>query len=93
MATQNYILSDSAYRILILAKGLANICDGSIRAINQILINLFGQTFGNSYCTDLGHMQMTFTFSNPLDPVSYAVVTQSGVLPVPAGVAFSVVQL
>jgi hypothetical protein len=91
--TSNFVLSDSAYRILILAKGLANICDGSIRATNQILINLFGNTFGNAYVNDLGAMQMQFVFSAPLDPVSYAIVTESGVLPVPAGVSATVVQL
>ncbi len=91
--TSNYVLSDDAFRILVLAKGLANICDGSIRATNQILINLFGNTFGNSYVNDTGNMTMQFVFSAPLDPVSYAIVTESGVLPVPAGVSATVVQL
>lgn len=40
--TTTYELSDSAYRKLIFAKALSNICDGSIPAINQLLINLFG---------------------------------------------------
>lgn len=91
--TSNYALSDDAFRLLILAKGLANICDGSIRATNQILINLFGNTFGNAYVNDTGNMTMQFVFSAPLDPVSFAIVTESGVLPVPAGVSATVVQL
>lgn len=47
-ATSNYALSDSAFRVLILAKALANISDGSIPAINQLLINLFPGR-GNTY--------------------------------------------
>ncbi len=92
-STQNFSLADEAFRILILAKGLANICDGSIPAINQILINLFGQTFGNSYCTDGGNMTMEYVFSSALDPIAFAIITESGVLPTPAGVLATVVQL
>src|ERR1700690_2429729 len=36
--TSNYSLSDDAFRTLILAKGLANITDGSIPSINKILL-------------------------------------------------------
>lgn len=91
-ATDNYALSDGAFRKLVLAKALANICDGSIPAINQILINLFS-TYGNCYVTDGGDMTMTYTFGATLSPVDFAIVTQSGVLPRPAGVSVTVVQL
>jgi hypothetical protein len=96
--TANYALLDDPYRTLILAKALFNICDGTISAINQILINLFGPTglmpvVGNSYCTDGLNMTMTYTFGSNLDPVQTAIVYQSGVLPRPAGVAATVVQL
>lgn len=50
--TQNYRLSDDAYRTLIYAKALANICDGSTPAINQILLKLFPNR-GNCYVTDV----------------------------------------
>ena len=96
--TSNFALTDTAVRTLILAKALANICNATIPAINQILINLFGPTgpmpvAGNSYCTDTGSMTMTYTFSTTLTPVQQAIVYQSGVLPTPAGVTASVVQL
>lgn len=91
--TNNYALSDTAYRRLILAKALANICDGSIPAINQILINLFAADYGNCYVTDGGDMTMTYTFGALLSPVDYAIVSQSGVLPRPAGVSATIVQL
>ena len=96
--TANYALLDDPYRTLILAKALFNISDGTISSINQILINLFGPTgllpvAGNSYCTDGLNMTMTYTFGSTLDYVQTAIVYQSGVLPRPAGVAATVVQL
>ena len=91
-ATANFNLSDDAFRQLILAKAAANICDGSIHAINSILMALFSE-LGNCYCTDLGNMQMTYTFASPLNPVQFAIITESGVLPKPVGVAASIVQL
>lgn len=89
-ATTNYYLSDDAYRLLILAKALANITNGSCPAINQILLNLF-PGLGNCYVTDGGNMTMTYTFSFALTPVQLAIVSQSGVLPKPVGVAATVV--
>lgn len=90
--TSNFALSDGAYRKLILAKALANISDGSIPGINQILINLFSG-YGNCYVTDGNDMTMTYTFSSSLSPVDFAIVSQSGILPRPAGVSVSIVQL
>lgn len=49
--TSNYNLSDTAYRTPILAKAMANICDGSIPAINQLLLNLFPGR-GNAFVTE-----------------------------------------
>lgn len=94
--TSNFSLLDDPYRALIFAKALSNITDASIPSINQILINLFGPTGplplgGNSYCTDGLNMTMTYTFTSTLDPVSSAIVFQSGILPKPCGVSVSVV--
>lgn len=89
--TSNFALTDAAYRKLILAKALANISDGSLPSINQILINLFG-TYGNCYVTDGQDMTMTFSFAPTLSSVDFAIVSQSGVLPRPAGVTATVVQ-
>ena len=88
--TQNYALSDSAYRRLIYAKALSNICDGTIRSINRILMSLF-IGYRNCYVYDNGGMSMTYIFEETLSPVDYAIVTQSGVLPTPAGVQATVV--
>lgn len=92
VASSNYSLSDPAYRQLIMVKALSNITDCSIPAINQILRNLFGQ-LGDAYCTDMGGMEMTYTFNFAIDPVSYAIITQSGAMPRPSGVHATVIQL
>lgn len=47
--TQNYLMPDNVYRTLLLAKAAANITDGSIPAINQILTTVFPSPGGNYY--------------------------------------------
>lgn len=89
--TNNFSLSDDAFRVLIFAKALANISDGSIKAINQLLLNLFPNR-GNCYVTDGLDMTMTYTFDFVLTPVEQAILGQSGVLPKPSGVSATVVQ-
>lgn len=84
--TENYALSDIAFRRLILTKAALNITDGSIPAINAALMTLFPD-HGNCYVRDDGGMAMTFVFGTPLSPQELAVVTQSGVLPRPIGVS------
>ncbi|WP_408443453.1 DUF2612 domain-containing protein [Paraburkholderia sediminicola] len=54
--TQNYSLSDDAFRTLILVKALANITDGSIPSYNRLLQNLFAGR-GRCYVNDLGNMR------------------------------------
>ncbi|WP_267550397.1 DUF2612 domain-containing protein [Rhizobium rhizogenes] len=49
--TDNFALSDQAYRQLIFAKAAANITNGSIPAINRILMTLFPNR-GNCYVTE-----------------------------------------
>ena len=96
--TSNYALLDGPFLVLILAKAAFNICDGSIPAINQILMILFGSdgplpVAGGAWCTDGNDMTMTYTFGSALDAVQTAIVLSSGVLPRPCGVSSSVVQL
>jgi hypothetical protein len=91
--SSNFELSDPAFRVLILAKALANISDGSIKSINQILLNLFPNRGGNAFVADGLNMTMTYTFDFILTPVELAILGQSGVLPKPVGVASSVVQV
>lgn len=49
--TENYILTDEAYRQLILTKALANITQCSIPVLNQMLMTLFPHR-GNAYVTE-----------------------------------------
>ncbi len=51
--TSSFTLTDDVYRRLIMAKAAYNITDGSIPAINAILMNLFPDR-GNAYVTDGG---------------------------------------
>ena len=94
--TNTYTFTDAAYRQLILAKALANICDGSIPSLNAILLALFGPNNlfgpgGNCYVTNGMDMTMTFTFGFDLSPVQEAIIQQSGVLPIPNGIVSSIV--
>jgi hypothetical protein len=88
----NFILSDDGFKTLILAKALSNICDGSIPAINQVLLTLFPGR-GNVYVANGRDMTMTYTFTFAPTPVESAIVSQSGVLPLPAGVSVTTVQI
>jgi hypothetical protein len=90
--TENFALTDDAFRQLILAKAYANISNGSIATINQLLMTLFGDS-GECWCTDGQNMTMTYTFGFQLSPVQFAIVAQSGVLPRPAGVLATIIQL
>lgn len=88
--TTAYELPDDAYRVLILAKALANIAATTAPALNQLLRNLFPGR-GRCYVRDLGNMSMQFVFNFALTSVESAILTQSGALPHPAGVLYSVV--
>lgn len=89
--TQNFSLQDDDYRTLLYAKALANICNGSVPAINSILLLLFPGE-GNCYVTDGGNLTMTYTFTFTLTPVQLAIIEQSGVIPRPCGVSVTIVQ-
>jgi hypothetical protein len=82
----NFVLADDGFRVLVLAKAFANICDGSIPAINHILLTLFPGR-GNCCISDGRNMTMTYTFPFKLTPVEAAIVAQSGILPRSSGVA------
>lgn len=58
--TNNFQLSDDSFRVLIFAKALSNISNGTIPSINQILLNLFPGR-GNSYVTDGGLVSANVT--------------------------------
>jgi hypothetical protein len=84
-----YLLADDAFRQLILVKALANISAVSAPALNRLLQNMFSNR-GRCYVNDLGGMQIRYTFEFDLTPYEFAIMTQSGALPRPAGVGYLV---
>ena len=89
--SNNYSLADESFRTLIFAKALANICDGSISSINQLMLNLFlGR--GACFVVDNLNLTMTYQFDFVLSSVELAIVSRSGVLPRTSGVSFTVFQ-
>ena len=89
--TETYFLADDAYRLLILAKAMANISATTAKALNQILQNIFSES-GTCFVRDLGGMKMQYVFLFALSPLQRAIV-DSGVLPTPAGVQYSVLSI
>jgi hypothetical protein len=90
--SNTYLLSDNAYRTLILMKALLNISNSTAPAINQLLKNLFAGR-GRCYVTDTGQMQIRFVFEFPLLPYEIAILTQSNAVPRPVAVLAQVMQL
>ena len=91
-STSTYLLGDDAYRQLILVKALANISATTAPALNQLLQNMFVGR-GRCYANDLGYMQMRYTFEFLLTSYEFAIMTQSGALPRPAGVGGILINL
>jgi len=90
--TQTYLLADSAYRTLIMVKALANISRPTAASINQLLQNLFAGR-GRCYVNDMGNMQMRYTFEFALTSYEFAIMTQSEVMPRPAGVKATLINV
>ena len=91
-STQNFSLSDDAYRTLILVKALANISDSSAASFNRLLQNLFAGR-GRCYVVDTGGMAIRYVFEFALLPYEIAIITNSSVFPRPAGVRGFVVEV
>ena len=76
----------------IMAQALFKISDCTIPAINQMLQNLFAGR-GRCYVTDTGGMELRFVFEFQILPFELAMLTQSGVMPKPAGVFARAMQI
>lgn len=83
--TANYRLGDEQFRTLILAKARANISAVTAPLINHLLAQIFAGR-GRCYVGDPGKMRMILTFEFTLQPWERSLLTQSGVIPRPAGV-------
>lgn len=86
--TSNYVLSDDAFRKLILAKAAANITNGSITDLNSILMTLFGSDTQHIWVEeDTSTRTMTIIFNFDISLVDATILETSGVLPRPTGVS------
>jgi hypothetical protein len=90
-STNNYTLSDDAYRALILLKAAANICNCGLQAFNQLLTSLYAGR-GRVYVNDYDNMSMRITFEFYLQPYEWAILTGSGVIPRPTGVLLTIIE-
>lgn len=80
--TSNYALSDQAYRLLIFAKAAANITDGSIPAINRILMTLFPNR-GNAFVTEGFQGEPYFGFEEAINTTGFNQNSFYAGLPIP----------
>lgn len=80
-----YLLDDDWYRLLVLAKAMANICSTTPKIINELINKLFPNR-GKSYVLDRGKMSMRYVLHWQPTEIETAIIMQSGVLPRPAGV-------
>ena len=93
-STETITLSDDAYRKLILAKALSNISDCTIPSLNKALRFLFdGGPSRRCYATTNNLMDLSFIFEFELSPVERTLAAYSGVIPRPAGVKLTIVQV
>lgn len=92
-AEQNYQreLEDDEYRTLIKIKALSNISGTSAPSLNKILRQLFPDL--PCYVLDVGNMQIIYVFEFALTSNQYEILTQSGILPKPAGVQVNILQI
>lgn len=89
--SRSITLEDIDFRTLIKIKALSNISSTNAPSINMILRQLFPER--PCYVVDEGNMRMSYVFEFSLTALEYAVLTQSGVMPKPAGVEISVLQI
>ena len=81
-------LSDEVFRRLILAKCAANLSGVDAFSINEVLKLIVGDT-PKAYVRDNLDMTATLVFEGALPPTTRAIITQSGIIPRPAGVSLN----
>lgn len=89
--TSQITLADTAFRQLILLKAQANISDCSAASLNRLLTQLYADR-GQCYVIDTGGMSFVYRFKFNLTPTDFTILAQSGILPRPAGVSYSIIQ-
>jgi hypothetical protein len=83
-STPTITVDDETYRMMILAKAYANIAYANCRNINFILTLLLGENA--AFVVDGFDMTIRYVFNITINPIQYAIIYQSGIIPVPTGV-------
>lgn len=83
-ATNNYPLTDEAYRKLLMYKAAANIGSADAATINRLLKQVFPNTF--DHIVDNGDMSIRAVFNDYLQPVEIGILNTYGALNKGAGV-------
>ena len=83
-ATNNYPLTDEAYRKLLMYKAAANISSADAATINRLLKQIFPDTF--DHIVDNGDMSIRAVFNDYLQPVEIGILNTYGALNKGAGV-------
>lgn len=84
-----YLLTDDAYRVLIMTKALANISSFTAPSVNKLLQYLFAGR-GSCYVLELSPMQIEYVFNFPLETWESSVLLQPSLMPRPAGVGVTI---
>jgi hypothetical protein len=87
----SYLLSDNAYRSLLLLKASINISACDIPTLKKMLLSLFGNRV--CYVLDLGGMRIRYVFEFNLTPYEQALFSKEGLVPRPAGVGYEIYEL
>lgn len=87
-----YTLDDTTYRSMLYIKALSNISATNAASLNKLLTQLFSSE-GRAYAIDMGHMRMMYVFEFALSALDYTILSNSNLLPHPAGVMYEVVQV
>lgn len=89
LISNNYVLTDDAYRKLIYAKAASNITSGSIQNINALLMQLFGGEGRALWIEEDAPLLMKICYNFHPSPVDAVIIENSGILPRPSGVRIS----
>jgi hypothetical protein len=85
-ATKTFALDDDIFRQLIMAKAYCNISTCTVYDINYVLNMLFS-SYGDVYCIETDSMKLQIVLDFNMEPWQFAIIVQSGVIPIPAGVS------
>ena len=91
-ANTSYLLTDDAYRVLLLLKAMVNISASDIPTLNGILASLMAGR-GRCYILEVATMKIRYVFEFLLMPYERALFSKPGITPHPAGVEYQTYEI